>query len=154
MSTQDIGLDKAFSVLAFTVNRHIVDHWRRVSLDLGMDFESAYIWGILAHTNVMCHFPPGLNGDNLIRSAGSFEGHAKPVRLTDLADITKLPTETVRRRLKKLEQQGKVMQTRDKSWQILSTGVDQHTIDFTKETIRRFLVTAKEIERILETVDL
>ena len=46
------------------------------------------------------------------------------------------------------------MQTRDKSWQILSTGVDQHTIDFTKETIRRFLVTAKEIERILETVDL
>ena len=46
----DARFQRGFGLLAFSVNRHIVDHMRRINLELGMDLEMAQIWGTLAAT--------------------------------------------------------------------------------------------------------
>lgn len=55
----DARFQRAFGLLAFTVNRHIIDHIRRINVDLGMDPEMALIWGTLAHLNILPSLPLG-----------------------------------------------------------------------------------------------
>ena len=41
----DQRFERAFGLLAFITNRQVVDHMRRISIDLKMDTESVLIWG-------------------------------------------------------------------------------------------------------------
>jgi hypothetical protein len=150
----EVRIDRAFSLLAFTVNRHLIEHMRRIALELQMDFELAYIYGTLAHINIAPFFYPGAQPNELLDGDGHGRFAGTPVRLTDLAQVTGLPRETVRRKLELLLKLGKVERTPDGLWCYAKTGVDAHVTKFTKQTILRFLNTADELRATMALVDL
>ena len=147
-------LVKSFDLVAFAVNRHILSHMARVSRDLGMDLETAFVWGALAQFNVAHLAGPGSLPGSVPDKATVGNSPFKGARLTDLTQIIGLPRETIRRKLVILQGAGKVERRSDGSWVIRHDGVDAHTREFTKETVRQFLQTANHIESILRAVKL
>ena len=150
----DQRFQRAFGLLAFSVNRHIVDHMRRICVELSMDPESAQIWGSLAHLNVLPNLPLGTDPMVLLDELGCRkEVNLQPIRLTELTQVTGLPRETVRRKLENLRKQGKVSRTDDGKWLYLSTGITDAEREFTRNTVRQFLMTAQTLLSILDMVD-
>ncbi|NMG69747.1 DeoR family transcriptional regulator [Parazoarcus communis] len=150
MDDFDQRFDKAFAMVAFAANRHLVDHMRRMIQELELDLESAMLWGMLAHLNVAHAIRPGAAPSELLSSDGFLLGEHHPVRLTDLVQVSGLPKETVRRKLDKLRQLGKVRRTDNGRWDVLRDGVDDQAYAFTRESVRRLLQTARVIEGILQ----
>jgi DNA-binding IclR family transcriptional regulator len=75
----------------------------------------------------------------------------EPIRLTDLTQVTGLPRETVRRKLERLRKLGKVDRTSDGKWYYLNPGELER--EFTRNTVRQFLMTAQILVSILDKVD-
>lgn len=144
---------KAFGLVAFTCNRHLIDHMRRVSNDLGIDLDTAMLWGLTAHLNVAPSIRPGAPPSEVMSVQGEFTGQRHPVKLADVAFVSGLPRETVRRKLELLRAAGKLEKTADGGWAVLSSGVDEATFNFTVDSIRRLLATARQIETILAQVE-
>ncbi len=150
----DQRFQRGFGLLAFSVNRHIVDHMRRICVELSMDPESAQIWGSLAHLNVLPNLPLGTDPMVLLDELGDRkEANLQPIRLTDLTQVTGLPRETVRRKLENLRKRGKVSRTEDGKWVYLSAGITEAEREFTRNTVRQFLMTAQTLLSILDMVD-
>lgn len=150
----DVRFQRAFGLLAFSVNRHIVDHMRRICIELSMDPESAQIWGSLAHMNVLPNLPLGCNPMEILDEMGQKKDSTlTPIRLAELTQITGLPRETVRRKLESLRKLGKVDRTDDGKWFYLSTGVTESEREFTRNTVKQFLMTAQSLLTILDMVD-
>lgn len=145
---------KVFSLAAFMCNRHIVDHMRRVSVGAGVDLETCFVWGILAHMNVSRKMHPGAKLEDILNPDGMYNAELTPARLIDVSIVSGLPRETVRRKLIKLQEAGKVTKTSDGRWVLLSSGITQETIDFTIETARQLVNTAKQLEELLSHVKL
>lgn len=150
----DLRFQRAFGLLAFSVNRHIIDHMRRLCVDMSMDPETAQIWGTLAHMNVLPNLPlhtdPMVFLDELGRQSAL---SLSPIRLSELTQMTGLPRETVRRKLEKLRKQGKAERTEDGAWVYLHSGVGEDEREFTRHTVRQFLQTAQTLLVILDRVD-
>lgn len=145
-------LNKAFGMVAFTANRYLLDHMHRVQCDLGMDLNLAYVYGVFAHLCVANVQYPGADPAEVLQPDGFHIGSPKTVRLVDVAQVSGMPRETVRRKLEELAFQGRVERCADGKWGLLFSGVDDHTHEFTLETVRRLLKTAKELEEILQRV--
>ena len=144
----------AFPVVAFIANRHLIDHMRRMSAALDMDIECALLWGLVAHMNVARSIVPGAPASNVMNADGSFGGELHPVKLADVTLVSGLPRETVRRKLELLKKKGRIDKTPDGSWIHLESGVDEQTIQYTMDNIRRLIVAGKEIEAVLSQVNL
>lgn len=140
---------KAFPVVAFICNRHIVDHMRRLAPGIGLSMETAMLWGITAHMNIARSITPGAPPGDVMNAQGEFTGELHPVRLADIVQVAGLPKETVRRKLEELRALGKLDKVADGRWVVLASGVDDATYQFTLETARRLLTTAKQIEALL-----
>jgi len=150
MDDFDRRFEKCFSMVAFASNRHLVDHMRRLIAVLEMDVESAMLWGLVAHLSVAHEMRPGALPADLLAPDGFLLGAARPVRLADVVQVSGLPKETVRRKLEKLRGQGKLGRTEDRRWVALRSGIDERTYEFTRESVRRLLQTARVIENILQ----
>lgn len=151
----DERFQRAFGLLAFSVNRHIIDHMRRIGVELSMDAESVQIWGTLAHMNVLPRLPLGADPMSLLDEMGRKKDlQLEPIRLAELTQITGLPRETVRRKLELLCQQGKVERTDEGKWVYVDTGIDENTYEFTRKTVFQFLKTAQSLKAILDSVNL
>lgn len=149
----DARFQRAFGLLAFSVNRHLVDHMRRISLELGMDLEMAQIWGTLAHMNVLPSLPLGADPMTVLNEIGRKKSLAiEPIRLSQLSQITGLPRETVRRKLERLSALGKVERNADGRWLYRDTGVSEAEVAFTRKTVLQFLGTAQTLLTILDQV--
>ncbi|WP_295002333.1 hypothetical protein [uncultured Dechloromonas sp.] len=150
----DVRFQRAFGLLAFSVNRHIVDHMRRICIELSMDPESAQIWGSLAHMNVLPNLPLGADPMVFLDELGRKNDMTLvPIRLTELTQITGLPRETVRRKLENLRKLGKVERTDDGKWFYLNSGVTESDREFTRNTVKQLLMTAQSLLSILDMVD-
>lgn len=150
----DLRFQRAFGLLAFTVNRHIIDHIRRINVDLGMDPEMALIWGTLAHLNILPSLPLGCDPMVFLNELGmKREAQLKPIKLSELAQVTGLPRETVRRKLGVLLEQKKVERSADGRWIYLSEAIGEAEREFTRLTTLRFLRTAQALSDILARVD-
>lgn len=145
----ELRFRKAFSVVAFVCNRHIVDHMRRIGPGIGLGMESAMLWGLVAHMNMARSITPGGPPGDVMDAQGEFTGELHPVRLADVMQVAGLPKETVRRKLEELRALGKLDKVADGRWVVLASGVDDATYRFTLETARRLLATAKQIEALL-----
>jgi DNA-binding transcriptional ArsR family regulator len=150
MDDFDQRFEKTFSMVAFATNRHLVDHMRRLITLLDMDVESALLWGLVAHLSVAHAMHPGALPSDLLAPNGFMLGEARPVRLADLVQVSGLPKETVRRKLQRLRERGKLERNEDGRWVVLRTGVDETTYEFTRESVKRLLQTARVIESILQ----
>lgn len=149
----DRKFDRSFSLVAYAVNRHLMNYMRRTTVTLNMDLEMAYIWGTLAHLNVAPYLPYGTDPIHTLTETGRIpQNDFKPVRLTDLCQITGFSRETVRRKLKTLQEMGKVERTSSGGWIFSPQSVDESIQNFTKKTVVQLLATAEEITNILNRV--
>ena len=147
----DEKFQNAFGPIAFAANRHLIEHMIRVQRDLGIDYDTLLIWGVLAHLNVAHLLTPGqmkplLEIDNeLIDPATGM----RPLRLRDLEQVTGLPRETIRRKLGKLQAKNYILQTKS-GWMINRDAIDPKMREFTRITVLRLLETAKTIVTLLD----
>ena len=150
MDDFDRRFEKSFSMVAFATNRHLVDHMRRLVQLLDMDVDSAMLWGLVAHLSVAHAMRPGALPSDLLAPDGFMLGEARPVRLADLVQVSGLPKETMRRKLEKLRERGKLTRSEDGRWIAPRSGVDEGSYEFTCESVKRLLQTARVIEGILQ----
>lgn len=152
----DGAFDAAFSLVAFIMNRHLIDHMLRAGrLLTGNDFEALVIWGVLAHQNVAHLMPPGTLPSAILNEAGRLPEKARtlrPLRLRDIAAITGIPRETARRKLDWLSQQRYVERTAD-GWVVSTARAEPDLREFTRESIFRLLAVAEEIRVALADAD-
>lgn len=66
----DERYQRAFGLLAFACNRFIVNHMRRICVELKIDLETALIWGTLAHMNVLPTIPMNANPMRVLDELG------------------------------------------------------------------------------------
>lgn len=148
----DQAFDHAFSLIAFAMNRHLIDHMLRCTRELGVDFESLVIWGLVCHLNVAHLVPPGsMPGSHLDKEGRRLRTPAqgyRPIRLRDLEQIARLPRETIRRKLARLEEQGMLQRTAG-GWILREDSIEPSLRDFSRETARRQLALSLELDRLL-----
>lgn len=150
------AFDRSFGMVAFVLNRQLIDHMLRVGRELTLDdYESMLIWGVLAHQNVAHLLPPVALPTVVLDDRGrldtAVEGR-RALRLRDLVQITRLPRETVRRKLNGLAAQNWVERT-PHGWLSSRARLEPTLREFTRESARRFLTAADEILRILRAAD-
>lgn len=156
---QDYGgaFDRAFSMVAFTMNRFIVDHFLRAGRQLtDNDFEALLLWGVLAHQNVAHLLPPGSVPCAVLDERGRLPDETqdfRPLRQRDIVQISGMPRETVRRKLISLQRLGLIERTA-KGWIVSRDPVESKLRDFTRDSARRFLMAADDVMRALREADL
>lgn len=142
--------DQSFAMVAFVANRFVVNQMRRAMVELGVDLESAFIYGTLGMLNIAAEMPPGTAPARILEESGQLPvDRVHPVRLSDLSQVAGLPRETVRRKLEKLRSLGKVERTADGAWQVCRVEADTADRAFTRETVARLLTTAQAVNRVL-----
>lgn len=147
----DAAFDHSFGLVAFAMNRHLIDHMLRAMRELDVDFESLVLWGLLSHLNVAHLVPPGSVPTPASYLKGRHRSTAtdlRPMRLRDLEQVSRLPRETVRRKLLKLKEQGYVQQT-SSGWIFNRDRVEPALREFNRETARRTLRLGEELARLL-----
>jgi hypothetical protein len=152
----DKAFDGAFSLVAFMMNRFIVDHMLRAGRTLtGNDFHALVIWGVLAHQNVAHLMPPGSLPTAILNERGrvtdGVEG-LRPLRLRDIAQITGIPRETARRKLEALAAERYVQRAGD-GWIVSVERLEPELREFTRESVFRLLAVADEIMAALRDAD-
>ena len=149
----DEAFDRAFSMVAFQVNRHLVDHMLRLSRSFDLDIEALMLYGVLAHQNVAHLMLPGASPARVLGADGRLRSDAtaalRPLRIRDLVQITGTPRETVRRKLTALQSRALVRRTED-GWIVDQGSISDDLREFTRETARRLLATAREVGRTLD----
>ncbi len=144
----DAAFDAAFSLVAFTLNRYLIDHLLRTTrLLTDGDFEALVIWGVVAHLNIAHLMPPGSLPTAVLNERGRLPGEGngfRPLKLRDVAAIAGIPRETARRKLARLEAQGYVERTPE-GWVVGMTKAEPDLREFTRESTWRFLATAEQI---------
>jgi CRP-like cAMP-binding protein len=152
----DAAFDSAFSLIAFILNRHIVDHMLRSARTLTEgDYERLVIWAVLAHQNVAHLMPPGSLPSALLNEHGRVpdaESRMRPLRLRDVAAITGIPRETVRRKLEKLAEQ-RWVRREGEGWLVSAERVDPDLREFSRESVCRFMAVADEMKAALVNAD-
>lgn len=152
----DGSFDRAFSLVAFTMNRYLIDHMLRTARKLTMDdYEAIIIWGVLAHQNIAHLLPPGSVPSVVLNDEGRVDltdQGMRPLRLRDVVQITHMPRETVRRKLELLASQQCIERT-PRGWVVSPARFEPELRDFTRESVRRFLMAADEVMRALRAVE-
>jgi hypothetical protein len=152
----EAAFDRAFSLVAFMMNRHLVDHMVRSSRHFGRDFESLVIWAVVAHQNAAHLMSPGSLPSVILNEIGrlpaSTTPQLRPLRLRDVAQITGIPRESARRKLRALGEAGWLLETKA-GWIVNRDRTDPDLRRFTLETARRFLAVANDIVQVLRDAD-
>ena len=149
MADSEESFRRAFGLLAFAMSRHLAQHMRRVSRALDADLESVFVWATLAHMNAMNIALPGMDPLEAPTVGDAMLLALHPVRLTDVVQVTGLPRETVRRKLERLRDQGRVERLPDGSWRFRADAIGSDAYEFTRDMVRNLLQTAVEVQRLL-----
>jgi hypothetical protein len=143
---------RAFSLISFTMNRFIVDHVMRVARLFDNDIESMILFGVLAHLNVAHLIPPGSSPSSILNAEGGVpdsQPKLRPVRIRDLTQITGRPRETIRRRLERLETDGRVLRVVG-GYVLNVASIEPHMQTLTINSVRNFMQTARVIDGALK----
>lgn len=149
------AFDRSFSMLAYISNRFLIDHMLRVGrLITENDYETMVIWGVLAHQNIAHLMPPGTVPTAVLTERGRLANveAMKPLRLRDVAAITGIPRETVRRKLEKLAENRYAKRVED-GWVVIGDRVEPDLRDFTRDTVMRLAAVCDEVLTALHQAD-
>lgn len=147
----DAAFERGFGLMAFVLNRHIMNHMRRICVELDMDPETALTWGTLAHMNNLPHLPLNADPIDVLNEVGMKRDAAlQPIRLAQLAQITGLPRETVRRKLERLRALGKVDRDESGGWFYVRSGIGASEREFTQRTLIDFLQTTESLRALFD----
>lgn len=143
---------RAFSIVAFTMNRFVVDQVLRASRMFDHDIEAMVIFGTLSHLNSAHLVPPGSRPSDTLGPAGRVPDaqlKLRPVRLRDLVQITGRPRETIRRKLEKLQAEGRIVRVVD-GWVLNIASIDPEMTAHSVDAVRRFMEAARAIDGALK----
>ena len=154
LQAQDIPPEywRAFTIVAFAMNRFIVDHVFRSARLFGNDTESMMLFGMLSHLNIAHLVPPGSDPATSLDANGRVPDsrrQLRPVRVRDLAQITGRPRETIRRKLERMEAAGRVKRVAN-GWVLDVATVDPQLQALTMDGVRRLMKTAETIAAVLD----
>ncbi len=142
--------------IAYTMSEFMLWHMSRIRGRFAGDIECALILGEIAHYNARAAFPNHHFGE-APRSvpdehARELLASLKRCNTLSISLATGIPRETVRRKIRWLEEQGWVAKDgKDaKGGLIVATEVHEQFRDFNRETLERFLATADELRRLLD----
>ena len=136
---------RAFSVIAFTMNRFIVDHLLRTARQFDNDTEAVVLFGTLSHLNVAHLVAPWSRPSTVLNADGRVPDatpQLRPVRIRDLAQITGRPRETIRRKLEGMIEAGRVRRVAD-GYVLDVAGVDAAMRARTVDAARRFMEASR-----------
>jgi hypothetical protein len=142
-------------VLAFAMNRFIVDHVLRSARQFDNDVETMTLFGLLAHLNVAHLMPPGSRPSQVLSEQGRVpdaQPQLLPVRVRDLTLISGRPRETVRRKLGALLAQGRVLRV-DDGYVCNVASIDPQMQVLALDGVTRFLATAQLIQDALSDAE-
>lgn len=113
--TSDAALERAGPLVAWQLLRHVVDDLVGVTAVFGTDLEALLVWAVLGCESLAPASSPAAPRDAASAKAASGvrgapradRARPRPVRIRDLARITGIPRETVRRKLLALEAAGR-----------------------------------------------
>ena len=146
---------RAFSVLAFTMNRFIVDHVVRSARQFDNDIEMMMLFGMLSHLNVAHLMPPGSRPSQALDAQGRVpdpQPRLRPVRIRDLTLISGRPRETIRRKLEALLAQGRVLRV-DGGYVLNVASVDPQMHALTVDGVKRFIEAANLMQGALHDAE-
>ena len=150
------GFDGAFAVAVFRINRYIIDHVLKASRLLADgDMEALVVWGVVVTHNLAHLMPPGTPPAAVLTRHGRLpdvDGLLRPARLRDVAAVTGIPRETVRRKLAKLAANQSVRRAGG-GWVINRAWMDEAMREFTRESAHRLLGAAQEVRFALDHAD-
>ena len=148
--------------LIYLVNDFILWHLPRVRERFGGDLDTAMILGEIAHFNIQRFFlhysqPSSIFTQALINAKSSpFYAESadlgcliKKCNALSISDATGIPRETVRRKIKWLEQQGWIVKD-EKGYLSVSTTTSEAFKEFNIEMLHKFLATAEQINKLLQ----
>jgi hypothetical protein len=146
---------RAFSLVAFTMNRFIVDHVVRSARLFDNDIESMILFGMLSHLNAAHLIPPGSRPSQALNAQGRVpdpQPQLRPVRIRDLTLISGRPRETIRRKLEALLAQGRVKRV-DGGFVLNVASVDPQMHALTLDGVKRFLEAARLMQDALRDAE-
>jgi hypothetical protein len=146
---------RAFSLVAFTMNRFIVDQVIRAARHFDNDTEAMILFGTVAHLNAAHLMPPGSSPTSVLGADGRVpdaQPQLRPVRIRDLAQITGRPRETIRRKLERLEAQGRLLRRAD-GYVIDVASVDPQMRALSVDGVRRFMDASRVIAAALRDAE-
>ena len=146
------NFDSAFGLVAFALNRYIVDHLLRFARQFGPDYQMLVVWGVVAHQCVIHHVPAGSRPSTVLAPDGLLktpDAELRPVRQRDLSQITGIPKETVRRKLLKLEREG-WLRRQGPGWVLNRDSIDPELREFSRESAKRLLAVSDHIRQLLK----
>lgn len=155
LSSFEDSFDRSFSMLAYISNRFLIDHMLRVGrLLTENDYETMVIWGVLAHQNVAHLMPPGTVPTAILTERGRLADISgiRPLRLRDVAAITGIPRETVRRKLERLAEKNYVRRT-EAGWIVIGDRVEPDLREFTRDTVMRLVAVCDEVLAAMHKAD-
>ncbi|MCU0921690.1 MAG: hypothetical protein MUF16_15375 [Burkholderiaceae bacterium] len=146
---------RAFSLVAFTMNRFIVDHVVRSARQFDNDTETMILFGMLSHLNVAHLMPPGSRPSQVLNAHGRVpdpQPQLRPVRVRDLTLISGRPRETIRRKLEALLQQGQVLRV-DDGYVLNVASIDPQMHALALDGVKRFLEAARVMQDALRDAE-
>jgi hypothetical protein len=146
---------RAFSLVAFTMNRFIVDQVVRAARHFDNDIEAMILFGTIAHLNAAHLMPPGSSPTSVLGANGRVpdaQSKLRPVRLRDLVQITGRPRETIRRKLERLESEGRLLRQAD-GYVVTVASVDPHMHALSVDGVRRFMEASRVIGASLRAAE-
>lgn len=150
------AFDRSFSLVAFIMNRYLIDHMLRCARQLvDGDFEALILFGVLAHQNAAHLMPPGTLPTAVLNERGrvdDFQGRVRPMLLRDISAITGIPRETARRKLEKLATMG-FAERSGKGWSVSAQRMEPDLREFTRESIKRLLAASDEVRAAMKSMD-
>lgn len=153
LSDRDMAnFDKAFSLVAFALNRYIVDHLLRFARQFGPDYQMLVVWGVVAHQCTTHHLGPGSRPSTVLDHDGMLSApdlELRPVRQRDVSQITGIPKETARRKLLKLEREGWIRR-QGPGWVLNPDSIDPELREFSRESAKRLLAVSDHIRQLLK----
>ena len=142
----DAAFDRNFALAGFILNRFLVHHLLRMARQTNGDFESLVIWSALALQNTAGLLGPGVRPLTPLQPDGTFPDsllRANGLRSSDLARNAGDLRETVRRKLERLQTNGRVKRHEDGRWHVANASMTLEMRDFMRETARNFCETAQ-----------
>ena len=146
---------RAFSLVAFTMNRFIIDQVVRAARQFDNDIEAMILFGMLSHLNVAHLMPPGSKPSQMLNEQGRVpdaQPKLRPVRVRDLTLISGRPRETIRRKLETLLTQGRVLRG-DGGYVLSAASMDPQMQMLSLDGIKRFLEAARLMQDALREAE-
>ena len=139
--------------LSFLVGRFITDHLIRVHHAFDGDLVAALVLATVANRNVHRYYEDvvrksGASLDDLV-AARDHLGHLRHCNAHSVASATGIPRETVRRKVKWLEEKGWIT-VGERGELVIRPDIGKEFAKFDAETIDRFLATARDGLAVLE----